>query len=485
MNGIFRLAWIAYIVIGINTANQAVALDCFNTSGGGVCSCDSPACDAAIQGCDSIGSCTGDGCSCRQHDCWSRPTLTGDWLGLRSHLQESGITFRGNSTHFAFGVEGGINVPVPQPLGQGDTFKYTGRGEYDWIFDLEKFGGLPKGKLLIGLQHWYGEFTNISLNSGTFAPPVFAAGLPTAPDHPGVPYMTDFLFTQPLSERLILFAGKKNVVGTADQTQFAGGDGTNQFINQALVANPAFLLGLPYSSFSAGIVMPQKWGLSTLYVFDPQDRTRDFFRLNDLFSKGVIVGGQVTANTNFFRKPGEHHVGALWKHFDQTDLRFQQPVPEYPYPTVPGFPTKRDAYTLYYGFDQYLGILPGNRPGAGPNKKPRGWGIFGRASISDANPTPVDYFLSFGVGGDNRVGGDRGDTWGLGWFYVGASDEFGELPQALLGPRDGSGVELYYNVQVTPWLNITPDLQYVNPGLGRLTSGDDAFVYGLRLNVRL
>ena len=232
--------------------------------------------------------------------------------------------------------------------------------------------------------------------------------------------------------------------------------------------------------------MPRSWGRSTLYVYDPQDRTRDFFRLDDLFSQGVIVGTQVTVNTNFFRKPGEHHVGALWKHLDQTDLRSEAPVPEYPYPTVPGFPTKRDAYTIYYGFDQYLGVFPGKRPGIGPNKSPRGWGMFGRASISDGNPTPIEYFLSFGFGGDSRVGCDRGDTWGLGWFYIGASDQFGPVAQAKLGPRDGNGVELFYNLQVTPWLNITPDVQYVRPGVGRLTSREDAaFVYGLRINARL
>ena len=72
----------------------------------------------------------------------SQPTLTGDWFGLRSSLKESGLTFAGRSTHFAFGVDGGINAPfVPPPFGQGDDFSYTGRGEYDLIVDLEKFGG--------------------------------------------------------------------------------------------------------------------------------------------------------------------------------------------------------------------------------------------------------------------------------------------------------------------------------------------------------
>ena len=42
-----------------------------------------------------------------QLDCfWSRPTLTGDWLGLRPCLQDCGVTFRGNVTQFAFGIDG-------------------------------------------------------------------------------------------------------------------------------------------------------------------------------------------------------------------------------------------------------------------------------------------------------------------------------------------------------------------------------------------
>ena len=141
----------------------AVGQDCAISADCDACMCDSP-----LQACDALGC---GSCSCSHQSCWTRPTLTGDWLGLRSHLKDSGVIFRGNSTHFAFGVSGGINVPVPAPFGQGDTFKYTGRGEYDWIFDLEKFGGMPKGKLLVGLQHWYGEFGNVSLTAARLLHP--------------------------------------------------------------------------------------------------------------------------------------------------------------------------------------------------------------------------------------------------------------------------------------------------------------------------
>lgn len=408
---------------------------------------------------------------------WTQPTLTGDWFGLRSGMQESGVTFAGRSTHFAFGVDGGINTPPVPALGAGDTSKYTGRGEYDLIFDLEKFGGLPHGSLLVRAEHWYGDYGNVSLNTGAFAPAVFGAATPPAPNNEGDLYMTNFVFTQPLSEELVVFGGKKDVLGGADQDVFAGGDGTDQFMNQALVANPAFLLGLPYTSFTTGVVMPRDWGMMSAFVYDPQDRTQDFFNnLDGLFSTGVIVGGEVRVNTNFFDRKGDHHVGGIWKHVDLTDLSFAEPPPGvYPEPTVPGFPTLPDSYTIYYGFDQYLVQFN--------DQQKRGYGLFGRASISDGNPTPLRYFLSAGIGGYSPVGRKRGDQFGLGWYYVGASDKFGPIPQAVFGPRDGTGVEAFYNFQVTPWMNITPDVQYIHPGAGAIA--DDAFVYGVRASVRI
>ena len=183
---------------------------------------------------------------------------------------------------------------------------------------------------------------------------MFPGLLPPVPNDPGVPFITNFVITQPLSEKLIVFAGKKDVLGAADQDIFAGGDGTTQFVNQAFVANPAFLLALPYSGFTAGAVMPQSWGMVSAFIYDPKDRTKDFFNLDDLFAQGIIVGGEVKVNTNFFCLPGEQHVGGIWKHVDLTDLTFAEPPPgDYPYEPVPGFATLSDSYTIYYGFDQY------------------------------------------------------------------------------------------------------------------------------------
>lgn len=408
----------------------------------------------------------------------TRSTLTGDWWGARTRLADRGVTFSGSSTQFIFGLNGGVNraLPFPAfPLQPDNSLKYTGRGDYELLFDLEKFGGLPKGKLLVRAQHWYGQYGNITPNVGSLPPAVFPAALPPVPNDPGTPFITDFVLTQPLSPNWVVFAGKKNVVGAADQDDFAGGNGTEQFVNQAFVANPAFLLALPYSSFTAGVVSPRQWGAVSAFVYDPQDRTKDFFRVNDLFSQGVIVGGEVKVKTNFFNMPGEQHVGGLWKHVELTDLQFNEPPPgQYPYTAVPGFATLNNSYTLYYGFDQYLRVLSADTK--------RGWGLFGRASISDGNPTPLRYFLSAGLGGYSPLGHQRGDKFGIGWYYVGSSTAFGPLPRALFGPVDGWGVELFYNVQVTPWMNISPDFQIIQPGTRAISQ--TAYVGGVRMNVK-
>ena len=385
----------------------------------------------------------------------------------------------GSLTQFAFGLDGGLgpNPPALKPgaaLRTGNTFAYTGRGDYQAIVDLEKFGGLPKGKLLVQVQQWFGQYANISLGTGSFAPAIFPAAIPPQPGDPGALFLTDFLFTQPLSEQLVVFAGKKNVLGVADQDVFAGGNGLDQFMNQTLIANPAFLLALPYTSFTAGAVSPQEWGSMKAYVYDPKDRTNEVFRLDDLFSTGIIIGGEVSFKTRFFDRPGDQHVGGIWKHVALTDLRAGFPPPGiYPEPVVAGIPTLNDSYTIYYGFDQYLVTYADNSD--------RGWGLFGRASISDGNPTPVQYFLSAGLGGYSPVRQKQGDTFGLGWYYVGASNQFGPVIQTLLAPRDGTGVELYYNVQVNPWFNITPDIQYIHPGA--VSSARDSFVYGVRAKI--
>ena len=396
------------------------------------------------------------------------------FCGCRERLRQSGITFSGRTTQFAFGVNGGIRGPTAPPLKTGDRFAYTGRNEFDLALDLEQAFDRGSGTLLVRLEQWYGEYGNVSLSTGAFAAPVAAAELPPAPNDPGQLFLTNFLWTKSLTDQLTVFAGRRSGLQPAGPGTFGGGDGTDQFVNMAMFDNPALLLGVPYTSLCLGMSSPQDWGEISVFVCDPMDRTLELFPLNDLFSQGVVVGGQVTWRTELWSRPGLRHVGAIWKHVPLTDLAFAEPPPGvYPEPTVPGFPTLNNSGTIYCGFDQY--VVQYSEAG-------RGWGIFGRAALSDGNPTPVWYYLSLGVGGDCPFRGDHQDTFGVGCYYIGASREFGPAPTATYGPRDGAGVEAFYNREVTSWLNLTADIQLLKPEASALA--DYAVVYGLRVVAR-
>ncbi len=431
-----------------------------------------------------------------QPSCWlCRDKLTGDWNGRRLCLAQSGILYRGRVTQYFFGVDGGVVPPVPPQfaalgIGGGDTFEYTGNSRHDFLIDLDKFGGLPHSKFIVTLENLWGRWGNVSFETGALSPAVFNATMPVDLDAQGVPRVTNFMLVQPLSERLILTAGKTRTIGVADNNVFAGGDGSDQFVNQSFVANPLMVPQIPLSTFVVGAVMPQEWGNISVSVMDPQERSTEFMDFGSLFSQGAIVFSQVKFNTHFFNLPGEQHVGGFYKNVDELNLQFTPLPPTYPYPPAPNgtpsFATLPETYALFYGFDQYVTTYgPPNARGVS-----EGWGIFGRAGIADdgtGNPNFGAWHVSTGIGGDSpllcRRG--KGDRFGVGYAYTATSSEFGAIPQFLFAPRNAQIIESYYRYALTPAIELTPDIQWIQGMLGGLSNGDDALVFGLRLNMKL
>ena len=410
-------------------------------------------------------------------------------------MQESGIAYSGRITQFFFGVGGGVNGPVPPSfarlgIGGGDTFEYTGNSRHDFRIDLDKFGGLPHSKFLVTLENVWGRWGNVSFETGALSPAVFNATMPVDLEASGIPYCTNFMLVQPLSEKFIVTVGKTRTIGIADNNKFAGGDGSDQFVNQSFVANPLMVPQIPLSTFVVGAIMPQQWGNISFSVMDPQDRSTEFLDFGTLFSRGVILFGQVQVDTKFLGKPGEHHIGGFYKNADLLDLTFTPVPPTYPYPPAPpGTPqllTQPETYAIFYGFDQYLATYgPPNARG-----ETEGWGLFGRASIADGasgNPNWGAWHVSAGIGGDSplRCRRGKGDRFGLGYAYTATSTEFGAIPQFLFGPRDAQNIEFYYRYHLTPSIEVTPDIQWVHGMLGGLTGGDGAIVAGIRLNIKL
>lgn len=404
-------------------------------------------CVPAVAGCDSLTA----ACPLLES-----PWLTGDWHGTRTHLMENGLVLNADATQFFFGnTTGGVER----------EFRYGGHNDYVILADGGKLG-LHKGLFIkVRAEHRYGETINNA--TGALLPATLLPDLPAPTDDM---YLTNLLFTQALSESFVVFAGRLDILD-GDTNAYASGRGKTQFSNMGFIANPAVLRGAPYCTTGAGFsVLQAGQPLWTVMVLNPTDSTRTT-GMEDLFAEGFAISSEVRVPTNFFGLPGHQLVGGLYNSREYASLGQDPRI------IIGNVPVARQTGTwaLYYNFDQALMV--------NPLDKTRNWGVFGRAAISDHETNPISYFLSTGVGGHSLLSSRSADTFGLGWFYAGTSDEIAPFLTALLGGvGDGQGMELFYNIQLTKWCNVTPDLQVVVPAR---ESFDTALVAGVRVNLAL
>lgn len=379
--------------------------------------------------------------------------LSGDWCGNRSCLAGHGVTFDFDIAQFYQGVAGG---------GVHRTDRYGGHGDYVTNVDFGKLGVQEGLFLKVRAEHRFGQ--NVNRDTGALLPAAVLADLPIAGEEELL--LTNVLFTQALSERFALFFGKLDTLD-GDRNAFAHGRGKTQFSNVGFVANPIALRTVPYSTLGCGFAILGDEGTPVFsYTLLNSTDTADTVGFDELFAEGVSMSAELRLPTTFGGLPGHQLFAGTWSSRDY--VAFDQD-PRIVLPNVPINETS-GSWSLYYNFDQYLFVDP-----CDPT---RGWGLFGRAGIADDQANPLAWFLSLGVGGHNPMAGRGADTFGAGWFVAGSSDEIGPILETVLGPiDDGHGVELFYNWQATPWLNVTPDLQVVVPARENV---ETALVLGLR-----
>jgi porin len=169
------------------------------------------------------------------------------------------------------------------------------------------------------------------------------------------------------------------------------------------------------------------------------------------------------------------------------------------------------GYTTYNAATQSLGSTPAYgremfyaqarqmvyRPDL---KSPRGLTVFGALVIGPDSSQPADWDVTVGATDLGPFAARPLDSFGIGLDFTHYRRAFLDQLQsyrvgALGGSqRPASGLimsEIHYDVAVTPWLNIMPNVQYiVNPdGLGTLpypkANLPNAWVFGLQFRVAL
>jgi porin len=135
---------------------------------------------------------------------------------------------------------------------------------------------------------------------------------------------------------------------------------------------------------------------------------------------------------------------------------------------VPIPTTDADTWAFYYNAHQ---LVTGDES--------NGFGPFLRFGISDGDPNPVHWHVAGGLGGHAAWGGREGDRWGVGAFWLEPSDE--DLLRGL-GIGSETGGEAFYDLALTPWLQLTVDAQVIDSALPGV---DTTWVLGTRFRIDL
>lgn len=404
-----------------------------------------------------------------------RKYLTGDWGGLRTELAEQGFLFDLNITQTIQGnAHGGKNT--------SNAVEYFGSADLTLRFDTARMGLWPGGLLTLRGETQFGHGVNSDVGS------VMSANADTLfplPNDPGLVTLSEYYFTQALSERFAIQVGKVDFSRGLDQNMFASNE-RSQFMNLGLRMNPVLFPFGPYTTMAAAAIwMPTDWLKVTTGINDNDPEgavTRTGFNTAFHGRDWYNVGQEYELKIKPFDLVGHQRIGWAWSSRDYLEFESDgrlglggQLGPIRRFARIVRLATRLrepqsrpDDWVVYYNFDQYVYTEP--------NDPEQGIGIFGRVGWSTGESNPIGQFYSFGIGGQGILPERDNDTFGLGYYFAKMSDH---LPEVLELDSE-QGVELYYNIEVTPWLHVTPDLQMIiNPGAG-FQDRDVAVVYGLR-----
>jgi porin len=305
-----------------------------------------------------------------------------------------------------------------------------------------------------------------------------------------------------------VFLGKINTIAP---TNLLHGDYTTGFVNTGLNL-PLALALVPLSAYGVGaLYLPSHDVTVAGMVIDPNGTIMDD-DIEDTFDDGVMALGSVDVKVKPLGLPGHQNLTLEWSSKDRTSLiqdptnlarlllterfpRLGNPGPilaeiieaHAPELLVPAEPLNQesDTWAAVYSFEQFLWQPAGN-----PHQ---GIGLFFSAGIADEKTNPIRYSYSLGLVGKGVVPGRPRDDVGIGWARTEFSDKFIPLLRNRfdLGLDHEDAVELYYNASITPWLNVTPNVQFISSGLDKTVNAsgafenlDNTYIVGVRVGLR-
>jgi len=392
-----------------------------------------------------------------------RETLTDNWFGLGEKLADDGIKIGLFNTQV-------YQIPLHGFNTEHDDDRYSGSYDLELTFDMEKLTALKGGSVYVLVEGGWSDGINDPSLGSLFGPNDDTSGNEAV-------FISQFFYEQALLDDKVRFRiGKVDLTGgfecrgcpvSFDGNSFAN-DETTQFLNSALVNNPT----IPFPEEGLGAIVhvePIDWWYLSAGVADAQADARETgfntaFHGEDYFY-GIFETG-VTPQLDCHNGPlqGAYRVGVWYdpQPYEQFDGGVQD-----------------DNVGFYISADQMI-----YRQSADEDDE-RGLGVFARYGLADPGANTFRHFWSAGLQYRGLIPGRQDDVTAFGVASGCFSDELSSSmnDQGLPLDTHETVFEWYYNIQVTPWLNISPDVQYIlNPSGGKF---NDGLVIGIRAQIAI
>lgn len=392
------------------------------------------------------------------YDLLTTPRLLGTWGGVRTDLEKVGFTFApiliSGYTH---NLSGGVNTQ--------NAHDVPGLAQYNMELDFDKMGLIPGGSFFFrAIQSWN---DGIRSDVGSLSQPAFTWG--SSGDNE---ILVDKWWWRQrfVDDRIELRLGKLlNVIDLFDINNYASNQYT-RFSNSFLTANPTIPVSKGLGAFVRA--WPTDWLYLQAGAMDPDQRpTRTGFDTafhGPCHFRGYWEFGFTPKwATAKGPMPGGYRFGTWYD--PRTKMIFRD--------------TLGGARSLIYntgdmGFYTSLDQMVWKENDNAKDKQ--GLGLFARYGYAHGEYNKLEHFWSVGSQYEGLIPTRDRDVMGFGVAQGILSREF---RNEINSRADRETVyEMYYTIEVAPWLQITPDLQVItNPG--GLKDGRDSLVGGLRVRV--
>jgi len=390
-------------------------------------------------------------CHAENNSTSEQETLTGGFWGLNDQLADLGIEAGlGLTNVYQTNVKGGIST-------HNHKGRHSGSYDLEMSADLQKLLGFETGSIYMLVEGGWPDAEGIDGSSVGSAFGVNADAIGN-----DAMLVKELYYEGPVfSDKWTLMVGKIDFTGVFDATAYAD-DECTQFLNGAFVDDPT----IPFPEYSLGIVLTHNltdsWYIMGGIADAQADRRETGFRTTfhdeDYFFYALETGVTSELSSANGPMPGTYRVG-LWN----------DPQPKANTDLADAGKNYRDDVGAYVSCDQML-----NKENIDPEDS-QGIGVFFRYGYAPSKRNDVTNFFSLGFQYQGLLDSRDEDVLGVGF----AHGTFSNLASSTYTDDHETALEVYYNARVTPWLSLSPSIQYIgNPGGDKTVS--DAVVLGLR-----